>query len=93
MAANGEIGPWTIQDLRRSVGSGLAKCGVSRFIIACVLNHADSTVTGIYDRHEYLAEKREALEKWSTRSCSIGPTGNRFARTWFQRSSKAEAGL
>ena len=63
MAANGEIGPWTIQDLRRSVGSGLAKCGVSRFIIACVLNHADSTVTEIYDRHEYLAEKREALEK------------------------------
>ena len=25
---------------------------------------ADRTVTGIYDRHEYLAEKRQALETW-----------------------------
>jgi hypothetical protein len=39
---------------------------VSRFVIARVLNHADSTMTGIYDRHEYLTEKREALEKWSS---------------------------
>jgi hypothetical protein len=29
-----------------------------------VLNHADSTVTAIYDRHEYLPEKPEPLEKW-----------------------------
>jgi hypothetical protein len=29
-----------------------------------MLNHTDSTMTGIYDRHEYPAEKREALEKW-----------------------------
>jgi hypothetical protein len=30
-----------------------------------VLNHADNSVTGIYDRYEYLAEKREALERWA----------------------------
>jgi hypothetical protein len=30
-----------------------------------VLNHADRTVTGIYDRHEYLAEKRSALDAWA----------------------------
>jgi integrase len=56
--------PWTIHDLRRTVGTGLGKLGVSRFIISRVLNHADRTVTGIYDRHEYLDEKRHALDAW-----------------------------
>ena len=32
----------------------VSKLGISRFIIARVLNHADRSVTGIYDRHEYL---------------------------------------
>jgi integrase len=57
--------PWTIHDLRRTVGTGLGRLGVSRFIIARVLNHADRTVTGIYDRHEYLEEKRHALDAWA----------------------------
>jgi integrase len=58
--------PWTIHDLRRSAASGLGELGVSRFIIGRVLNHADSSVTGIYDRHAYLAEKRHALDSWGT---------------------------
>jgi integrase len=56
--------PWTIHDLRRTAASGLGKLGESRFVISRVLNHADSSVTGIYDRHAYLAEKRLALERW-----------------------------
>ena len=58
--------PWTIHDLRRTTASGLGKLRVSRFIISRVLNHADSTVTGIYDRHAYLDEKRHALEVWGS---------------------------
>jgi integrase len=58
--------PWTIHDLRRTAASGLGKLEGSRFIISRVLNHADLSVTGIYDRHAYLAEKRLVLEKWST---------------------------
>jgi len=57
--------PWTIHDLRRTMGTGLGKLGISRFHIARVLNHADTSVTGIYDRHEYLAEKRHALDAWA----------------------------
>ena len=37
---------------------------VERFIVSKVLNHTDSTVTGIYDQYEYLDEKRAALERW-----------------------------
>ena len=60
-----DLEPWTIHDLRRTVGTGLGKLGISRFHIARVLNHADSSVTGIYDRHEYLPEKRYALDTWA----------------------------
>jgi integrase len=59
-----DLQPWTVHDLRRTVGTGLGKLGVSRFIIARVLNHADRTVTGIYDRYEYLDEKRRAMDAW-----------------------------
>jgi integrase len=59
-----DLESWTIHDLRRTVGTGLGKLGISRFIIARVLNHADRTVTGIYDRYEYLDEKRRALDAW-----------------------------
>jgi integrase len=61
-----QMAPWTIHDLRRTVATGLGKLNVSRFIIGRVLNHADRSVTGIYDRHEYLDEKRRALNAWAT---------------------------
>jgi integrase len=66
-ATNGEDSPapWTIHDLRRTAATALGKLGVTRFIQKRVLNHADNDVTGIYDRYEYLAEKRGALEKWA----------------------------
>jgi integrase len=56
--------PWTIHDLRRTAATELGRLGVSRFIIGKVLNHADRSVTGIYDRNSYLPEKRAALELW-----------------------------
>ena len=45
MATKSEIGPWTIHELWRSVETSLGKCG-SRFVIARMLNHTDSTMTG-----------------------------------------------
>lgn len=56
-------GDYTVHDLRRTGASLMAEAGVSRFLIARVLGHADESMTGIYDRHEYQAEKRRALEK------------------------------
>ena len=55
---------WTIHDIRRTVRSGLAELGVPREVARKILNHEDGKVDRIYNRHEYLAEKREALEKW-----------------------------
>jgi integrase len=59
------LAPWTFHDLRRSAATGMARLGVARFVVARVLAHADREVTGVYDRYEYLAEKRAALERWA----------------------------
>lgn len=53
---------YSVHDLRRTAATLMAEGGASRFVIARVLGHADDSVTGIYDRHQYLAEKRRALE-------------------------------
>ena len=55
---------WTIHDIRRTVRSKLAELGVAREVARKVLNHEDGKVDRIYNRHLYLAEKREALERW-----------------------------
>ena len=66
---------WTIHDLRRTCATTMGRLGVSRFIIGKVLNHADRSVTGIYDRFAYLQEKRHALESWARHlSALVTPT-------------------
>ena len=54
-------------DLRRTAASQMTGAGISRLVVKKVLNHADSEVTGIYDRHSYDKEKRQALETWGRR--------------------------
>lgn len=56
---------FTPHDLRRTAASGLAALGVSRLVVVKVLNHTDDSVTAIYDRHDYLAEKAAALNTWA----------------------------
>lgn len=56
---------WRIHDIRRTVRSKLAELRVPREIARKILNHEDGKVDRIYNRHEYLDEKREALEKWA----------------------------
>lgn len=51
-------------DLRRTAATYLPSLGTSRFIVARVLNHADPSVTGVYDLYGYLPEKKAALQAW-----------------------------
>lgn len=57
-------------DLRRTCASWMAKLGVPRLVVSKVLNHAEAGVTWRYDRHSYDAEKRDALDRWTT--CLLG---------------------
>ena len=43
----------------------MAEAGTPRVVIGRVLNHAEQSVTAIYDRHGYDREKREALDQWA----------------------------
>lgn len=52
-------------DMRRTVGTRLPGLGISRLIADKALNHKDGSVSGIYDRHSYDKEKREALDIWA----------------------------
>lgn len=52
-------------DFRRTVDTKLGELGFSRFVRDRVLGHVDASVGGRhYDRHDYLLEKRAALEAW-----------------------------
>jgi integrase len=54
---------WTVHDLRRTARSLMSRAGVRPDIAERVIGHAIPGVAGVYDRHAYLAEKKEALEK------------------------------
>lgn len=61
-----KVPDWTLHDLRRTATTYMGKLGVPRLIQKKILNHSNSTVTDIYDRYDYLKERREALELWAT---------------------------
>ncbi len=62
---------WRFHDLRRTTATGLAGLGTARFVVSRILNHAQDGVTAIYDKHDYLSEKRAALDAWALRLRSI----------------------
>jgi len=53
---------WTIHDLRRTARSLMSRAGVDPDHAERVLNHAIRGIRGVYDRHAYYQEKRNALE-------------------------------
>ncbi|MEO8340379.1 MAG: tyrosine-type recombinase/integrase [Nitrospirota bacterium] len=59
------IGGFTLHDLRRTCRTGLSKLKVQPHVAERVLGHAQEKIAGTYDLHDYLEEKREALEKWA----------------------------
>ena len=62
---NFSIPKFTTHDLRRTAASHMTALGHSRFDVGKVLNHADTTITSIYDRYGYDKEKRAALNAWA----------------------------
>jgi len=65
------IAPFTPHDLRRTAATHMASAGVSRLVIKKILNHTESDVTSIYDRHSYDKEKLQAMKVWEMKLQSI----------------------
>lgn len=63
-----EVPHWTLHDLRRTMATGLQRLGVRLEVTEAVLNHLSgsrSGIVGVYQRHNYFAEKRDALAAWA----------------------------
>ena len=75
-----KISPWRIHDLRRTAASNLARLGISLPVIEKVLNHQSGSfkgIVGVYQRHSFADEKRNALVEWSAfLERLIEPKGN-----------------
>ena len=59
--------PWRMHDLRRSAATGMAAMGFAPHVIERVLNHISGTqsgLVGVYQRHEYRAERKAAMLAW-----------------------------
>jgi integrase len=64
----GEVSPFTLHDLRRSAATGMAALGLAPHVVDRVLNHSTGKISGvakIYNRFEYITERRAALEAWA----------------------------
>jgi integrase len=58
---------WTLsRDIRRTAKTLMARAGVRPDISERVLAHVIPGVEGVYDRYDYLDEKREALDRLAT---------------------------
>lgn len=69
-----QIAPWRLHDLRRTLATGFQRLGVRFEVTEAVLNHVGGSragVAGIYQRHDWKAEKREALDLWNNHVVSI----------------------
>jgi integrase len=68
------IPSWRLHDLRRTLATGFQRLGVRFEVTEAVLNHVGASragVAGIYQRHDWKAEKREALDLWNDHVVNI----------------------
>lgn len=67
--------PWKLHDLRRTLSTGMAELGVADAHVEAVLNHVSghkAGVAGVYNKAQYRAQKRAALELWAAHVTSLG---------------------
>jgi integrase len=72
--AKSGVSGWRLHDLRRTCVSGMAALGVAPHVADKILNHQSGTISGVaavYQRHQFLAERKEALERWGARVAQI----------------------
>lgn len=68
------LAPWRLHDLRRTLATGFQRLGVRFEVTEAVLNHVGGSragVAGIYQRHDWKEEKRQALADWNHHLLSI----------------------
>jgi integrase len=67
----GEVEPFVIHDIRRTMRTGLSALPIPDRVRELVIAHAQPGLHKVYDQFTYLDEKRHALELWAARLRSI----------------------
>jgi integrase len=65
---------WTIHDLRRTFATGLQRLGTPLQVTEACLGHTSGSragIIGVYQRHDYAPEKRQAVEAWGGRVAAL----------------------
>ena len=65
---------FTMHDIRRTGATGLQRLGTRTEITEALLNHVSGTragIVGVYQRHDFRHEKREAIQDWSDELCRM----------------------
>jgi integrase len=82
-ARGASLALWSVHDLRRTVATGLQRLGVRLEVTEAVLNHISGSragIAGVYQRHDWAAEKRAALDAWGAHVLAVAegwsPSGN-----------------
>lgn len=57
---------FTPHDLRSTARSHLAALGVNLIVAERCLNHSLGGLVAVYDQHDYMTERRIALDRWTT---------------------------
>jgi len=67
-----------VHDFRRTARTHIAALGIPSHIAERCLNHKIKGVEGVYNHHDYLNERREALKLWANllESCETGQNWN-----------------
>jgi integrase len=67
-SAGAPLKPWRLHDLRRTAATNLQRLGIGLQVIESILGHVSGSragIVGVYQRHQFAAEQRAALEAWS----------------------------
>lgn len=63
-------GEWSPHDLRRTMASRMGDLGIEPHVIERCLNHVQQGIVGVYQRQEYMKERKAAFEAWGRKLAS-----------------------
>ena len=70
------IPKFNVHDFRSTLATRLSKEGIAPHVVELILAHQLGGVAGIYNKHEYLSERKVALNLWSEKVKQITSNSN-----------------
>lgn len=64
-------GEWSPHDLRRTMASRMGDLKIEPHVIERCLNHVQQGIIGVYQRQEYMKERKTAFETWGRKLASL----------------------